>query len=341
MNIKARVLAEKLHGSIEGDGEVQVSNVASIGCAGASDVTFAETASSCAEAFASAAGVVLVWQGAPTSSKTLIRVANCREAFAAAMNIFHAPKSYEAGIHPSASVPPCVCLGEGVFIGPNVVLGQGASIGDRTVIQANCVIGDGVQLGEDCILHPNTTVYNGVRIGHRVIIHSGTVIGSDGFGYARRASGNIKIPQIGNVIIGDDVELGANVTVDRAMMNSTIIGSGTKIDNQVQIAHNVVIGRNCLIAGQVGLAGSVTLGDNVTLAGKVGVVDHVSIGSNAVVGASSLVSKDVPEGQTVWGLPARRAMDAKREVAALRSLPAFLKARHQQGSPNDNGPAQS
>lgn len=325
MRISAQALAEQLHGSIEGDGSVEITNVAPISRAGATDLTFAESTKSCEEAFASAAGVILVRHCAPPSSKTLIRVENCREAFARAMTIFHAPKQYCAGLDPSATVAADVRLGANVCIGPNVVLGAGAQVGDRTVILANCVIAEGVQLGDDCLLHPNITIYSNVKVGCRVILHSGTVIGSDGFGYARKDSGIVKIPQIGGVVIEDDVEIGANVTIDRATMNSTVIGAGTKIDNQVQIAHNVVIGRNCLIAGMTGIGGSARLGDGVTLAGGVAVVDHVEIGNNAVVGAVSLVTKDVAPNQVVWGTPARLATDAKRESAAMRRLPAILR----------------
>ena len=325
MKISARALAEQLGGTIEGNGDVEVTGVASIAQASATDVIFAESPESCALAFASVAGVILVSSGAPPSTRTLIRVQSCREAFAAAMTIFHPPRQYAAGIDPSARIGVGVRLGEGVHIGPNVVLGEGVQVGDRTVILANCVIAEGVSLGEDCLLHPSITLYSKVEVGRRVIMHAGCVIGSDGFGYVRKASGIAKIPQIGGVVIEDDVELGANVTIDRATMNCTVIGSGSKIDNQVQIAHNVQIGRNCLIAGMTGIGGSARLGDGVTLAGGVSVVDHVEIGANARVGAVSLVTKNVPPGQTVWGIPARRGMDAKREQAALRWLPGVLK----------------
>ena len=325
MKISARILAQRLRGSVEGDGDVELTGVASISRACATDVTFAESPQSCAEAFANPAGVVLVPRGAPPSSRTLIRVENSREAFAVTMTIFHSPQLYTAGIDPSARIAEKAHLGEGVYIGPNVVVGTGASIGDNTVVLANSVLAEGVIVGADCVLHPNTTYYSNVRLGNRVIVHSGTVIGSDGFGYARRASGIVKMPQVGGVIIGDDVELGANVCIDRATMNSTIIGSGTKIDNQVQIAHNVIIGRNCLIAGQCGIGGSTRLGDNVTLGGAVAVVDHVEIGENAIVGALSLVTKNVPVGTTVWGIPAQPGMAAKRQNAALRRLPEALK----------------
>jgi UDP-3-O-[3-hydroxymyristoyl] glucosamine N-acyltransferase len=333
MKINARALARQLGGVVEGNGDVEVSGVASISQAGATDVTFAESVESCAAAFASVAGVILVGPGAPSSVKTLIRVASCREAFAMAMTIFHPPKQYAGGIDPSARIGAGVQLGKDVFLGPNVVLGAGVQVGDRTVILANCVIAEGVSLGEDCLLHPSITLYSNVKVGRRVIMHAGCVIGSDGFGYVRKASGIAKVPQIGGVLIEDDVELGANVTIDRATMNSTVIGRGTKIDNQVQIAHNVQIGRNCLIAGQVGISGSVRVGDSVTLGGQVGVVDQVEIGANVVVGAVSLVTKDVPPGQVVWGIPAQRAMDAKRQNAALRRLPAMLKALRARDQP--------
>lgn len=339
MRISARALAEQLHGTIEGNGDVEVTNVAPISRAAATDVTFAESARSCEEAFASAAGVILVRHGAPTSSKTLIRVENCREAFARAMNIFHAPKQYAGGVDPSARVAPDVRLGKDAYIGPNVVLGAGVQVGDRTVILANCVIADGVSLGDNCMLHANVTLYSNVKLGSRVILHSGTVIGSDGFGYARMPSGIAKIPQIGGVIVEDDVEIGANVTIDRATMNATVIGAGTKIDNQVQIAHNVVIGRNCLIAGMTGIGGSVRLGDGVTLAGGVAIVDHVEIGANALVGAVSLVTKNVPAGEAVWGTPARRAREAKRESVALRRLPDALKLLRSRERTGINGGA--
>lgn len=339
MKITARVLAERLQGTLDGDGDMQITNVASIGQAGASDVTFADSASSCTEAFASAAGVILVRSDAPTTTKTLIRVKNCREAFALAMAIFHVPKSYAAGIAASARVAPDVRLGPGVCIGENVVLGQGAQIGERSVISANCVVGEGVTLGADCLLHANVTIYAQVKLGDRVMVHSGTIIGSDGFGYARGTAGIVKVPQVGDVVIEDDVEIGANVTIDRATMNSTVIGRGTKIDNQVQIGHNVVIGKFCLIAGQVGIAGSVRIGDGVTLAGKVGVVNHVEIGAHAVVGAGSLVTKDVPPGQVVWGFPARPARHAKRETVALRRLPQLLKTLHARLSAEPPGAA--
>jgi len=325
MRISAQALAEQLGGAVEGDGNVEVTGVASIALASATDLTFAESPESCALAYASVAGVILVSRGAPLSPKTLIRVENCREAFAAAMTIFHPARRYAPGVDPSARIGAGVQLGAGTYIGPNVVLGEGVRVGDRTVILANCVLAEGVSLGEDCLLHPCVVLNSKVKLGCRIIMHAGCVIGSDGFGYVRRASGIAKVPQIGGVLIEDDVELGANVTIDRATMNWTVIGSGTKIDNQVQIAHNVQIGRNCLIAGQVGISGSARLGDCVTLGGAVGLVDQVEIGTNAMVGAFSLVTKDVPAGQVVWGIPARRAMDAKRENAALRRLPGVLK----------------
>ncbi|HEY4952878.1 MAG TPA: UDP-3-O-(3-hydroxymyristoyl)glucosamine N-acyltransferase [Verrucomicrobiae bacterium] len=325
LTITAQALAKALGGSLEGNGGLELTDVAPIAAAGPANVTFAENPKSFAEAYASAAGVVLVSANAPASAKTLIRVENCRDAFARAMLIFHPPRQYPGVVDASAHIGAGVKLGKDICIGQNVVLGEGVQVGDRTVILANCVIGEQSTLGENCLLYPNVTIYSGVKLGDRVMVHSGTVIGGDGFGYARNASGIVKIPQIGGVIIEDDVEIGVNVSIDRATMISTIIGRGTKIDNQVQIAHNVIIGKNCLIAGQCGIGGSARLGENVTLAGGVAVVDHVEIGANAVVGALSLVTKDVPPGGVVWGMPAQPARKAKRQNAALRRLPDLLK----------------
>jgi UDP-3-O-[3-hydroxymyristoyl] glucosamine N-acyltransferase len=229
MKITARNLAEQLGGTLEGNGDVEVTGVASIALASANDVTFAESAENCALAFASVAGVILVSSDVPPSTKTLIRVKSCREAFAAAMTIFHPARRYAAGVEPSAHIGAGVRLGTGVYIGPNVVLGEGARVGDRTVILANCVIAEGVSLGEDCLLHPCVVLNSRVKLGCRVTMYAGCVIGSDGFGYVRKASGIAKVPQIGGVLIEDDVELGANVTIDRATMNWTVIGSGTKM----------------------------------------------------------------------------------------------------------------
>jgi UDP-3-O-[3-hydroxymyristoyl] glucosamine N-acyltransferase len=216
-------------------------------------------------------------------------------------------------------------LGEGVAIRPHVTVGEGVSIGRGAVIESGAHLGDGVSIGEQSLIGPNVVIYRGTRIGHRVRIHGGSVIGGDGFGYVFQQGRHLKVPQVGNVIIEDDVEIGCNVCVDRATVGSTIIRRGTKIDNLVQIAHNDVIGQDVIITGQVGLAGSVTVGDRVAFGGQAGVVDHVTIGHDARVGAATPVTKDVKPGETVWGFPARPGARVKRELGALAQLPRLLK----------------
>jgi len=325
MLITVRDLAKQIGGELEGDGSLSISEIAPIPHARTTSITFAENPKHCIAAEASAAAAVIVPQTAPASKKTLIRVKNPRAAFARTLAIFHPPRAYPAQVHPTAQLGKNVRLSEGVFIGEFAVLRDNVSIGNRTVIEAHCVIGAGTSLGDDCLLYPNVTLYHDIRIGNRVAIHAGSVIGSDGFGYVQDGAERLKIPQIGNVIIEDDVEIGANVTIDRATMDSTLIRRWTKIDNLVQIAHNVTLGQNCIIVSQAGVAGSVEIGDNVTLAGQAGIADHLKIGANSVVAAQSGVSENLPAGSIVFGTPAQPVMQTKRQIIALRKLPELLR----------------
>ena len=325
MPITVQDLAARIGGQVEGDASIPLTGIAPIPHAQTTEVTFAENAKHCAAAEACAATAVIVPLNAPASGKTLIRVKNPRAAFARALAIFSPPRPYPAQIHPTAQLGRNVQLGEGVFVGEFVVLRDNVTVGNRTVIEAHCVVGEGSRLGDDCLLYPNVAIYHGIRIGNRVGIHAGSVIGSDGFGYVQDGAERLKIPQVGNVIIEDDVEIGANVTIDRATMDSTIIRRWTKIDNLVQIAHNVTLGQNCIVISQAGIAGSVEIGDNVTLAGQAGIADHLKIGANSVVAAQSGVSEDLPPGSIVFGTPAQPAMQTKRQIIALRKLPDLLR----------------
>jgi len=221
-------------------------------------------------------------------------------------------------IAPGVTVPP------DAFIGPHVVIEADAAIGARAVIHAGCFVGARAKLGDEVLLYPRVTIREECALGNRVIVHSGTVIGSDGFGFVRDGDMYRKLPQVGTVEVGDDVEIGANVTIDRATTGTTRIGAGSKIDNLVQIAHNVQIGRNCIIVAQVGISGSTVLGDDVTLAGQVGVVGHIEIGNGAVVGAQSGVSKSVKPGERMFGCPAMPLRQAKRIEASIRNLPELI-----------------
>jgi UDP-3-O-[3-hydroxymyristoyl] glucosamine N-acyltransferase len=226
-----------------------------------------------------------------------------------------------SGIHSTAILGKNVSLGKDAAIGPYVVIEDGVSIGDKTVIYSGCFIGQNSKIGSQTLIYPNVSIRERVSIGSRVIIHSGTVIGCDGFGFVTVEGKHHKIPQVGTVEIGDDVEIGANVTIDRARFDKTVIANGAKIDNLVQIAHNVCVGENSIIVAQVGISGSTTLGKNVILAGQVGVVGHINIGDNAVVMAQSGVNKSVPSGTMVWGYPAKPAETARRVNACVQNLP--------------------
>jgi UDP-3-O-[3-hydroxymyristoyl] glucosamine N-acyltransferase len=215
------------------------------------------------------------------------------------------------------------------------VVRDGAAVGDRTVIEAGCFVGEGAVLGTECLLYPGVKVYHGVKIGRGVIIHAGAVIGSDGFGYVQEDGQHVKIPHVGDVIIGDDVEIGANTTIDRAMIESTVIRRGTKINNLAYIAHDVTIGECAIVIAQVGIAGGCDIGRNVILAIQAGVVDHRTIGDNAVVGGGAVVTDDLPANAVVWGTPAQPMLQYKRQLVALRRLPKVLRNLARRGILDD------
>jgi len=325
VQISVSELAGKIGGQVEGDGSQLVSGIAPIPRAGKTDVTFAESDKHFAAAAACAAAAVIVPTKAELPGKTLIRVANPRAVFARTLQVFFPARKYPGQIHPTAQLGRDVTLGADVYIGEYAVLRDGVVVGNRTVIEAHCFVGEGTTLGDDCLLYPGVKLYHRLRIGHRVIIHAGSVLGSDGFGYAQEAGQHIKIPQLGDVIVEDDVEIGANVTIDRATMDSTVIKRGTKIDNLVQIAHNVTIGESSIIIAQAGVAGSVQVGKNVTLAGQAGIGDHLKIGDNSVIAAQAGVMSDLEPGSIVVGAPAQPVKQFFRQVAALRKLPDLLR----------------
>ncbi|MBI1954871.1 MAG: UDP-3-O-(3-hydroxymyristoyl)glucosamine N-acyltransferase [Acidobacteria bacterium] len=319
-------LARWLGGEPEGELSKVLSGVGSLESAGEGDVSFLESERNVAQAMASRAGCLLAPPGAALPGRTVIRVRHPRYAAAHAIELFHPPPPRTPGIHPTALIGKNAKMGPDVEIGPLVVIGQEAQVGARTAVGAGCVIGEGVILGEDCVLYPRVTLYPGVRLGSRVILHSGCVIGSDGFGYVFEEGRYHKFPQVGTVEIADDVEIGANTTVDRAALGATRIGRGTKIDNLVQVGHNVQIGENCVIAAQVGISGSAVIEDNVVIAGQVGIGDHARVEKGAVLGGQCgiLPHKVVRAGQTVWGTPARPIKEHLEQQALVARLPRLV-----------------
>jgi UDP-3-O-[3-hydroxymyristoyl] glucosamine N-acyltransferase len=320
----ASELAQQLGGEVIGDASLALNGFAPAEGARAGHLTFAENEKYLSKAEQGGASAILVGDSVKSSSKTLIRVADPRIAFAKVLPLFFPEKQMPAGIHPTAVVAASAVVHPSVHVGPHCVVGERVQIGAGSVLLGGNHIGEDARLGEKVCLFPNVTVYHGCQLGNRVRVHSGTVIGADGFGYVFDQGQHRKVLQIGNVIIHDDVELGANVCVDRAALGSTVIGRGTKVDNLAQIAHNVVIGQGCLIVGQAGIGGSSTMGDFVVLAGQAGVIGHIHIGSRAIIAAKSGVMEDIPEGQKWAGTPAGPSLDVKRQWVAARRLREFL-----------------
>lgn len=315
-------LAATAGGRAEGVTSRMMRGVAALEEAGEHDVVFADSDRTLEQALAGPAGCIVAGENADARGRTVIRARNPKLAFARIVTRFHPPPRPTWGIHPTATVDYRAHVGDGVHIGPSTVVGAHVDLGAGAVIGPGCYIGDNCRIGENCLLHPRVTLYANVTLGARVILHSGVVIGSDGFGYVFDGGGYEKFPQVGRVEIGDDVEIGANSTVDRAALGVTRIGRGTKIDNLVQIGHNVSVGENCAIAALTGISGSAVIEDYVVMAGQVGLGDHCQVQRGAVLGGQCgvLPHKVIRPGQTVWGTPARPIKEYLAQLAALARL---------------------
>jgi UDP-3-O-[3-hydroxymyristoyl] glucosamine N-acyltransferase len=320
-------IAEYVAGELEGDPSIKITGLAGIEDAQTGDLTFLANPRYKPFLKTTSASAVIVGREMETegSKRPLIKHPNPYFAFARAMELFADTKrGYPEGTHSTAVLQQKVKVEKGVHIGPHVVVEKGAHLRRGVTILAGCFIGSSSVVGENSFVYPNVTIRENVEIGKGVIIHSGTVIGSDGFGYAKEKGVQHKIPQVGGVRIEDEVEIGSNVTIDRATLGTTRIGKGTKIDNLVQIAHNVDIGENCIIVAQVGIGGSTKVGNDSVLAGQVGLVGHIRIGDRVVIGAQSGVTKDIPDDTTWFGYPAREIHKTKRIEAYLSRLHIYL-----------------
>ena len=321
-----RELAEHVGGTVEGDGELEVTGAATLSEAGPGDISFLANPKYEKELRESKASVVIVGPEVQEEGRALIRCGDPYYAFMQIVVLLHGHREHEkVGISEKASVARDAIIGANVDIHDFVTVSAEAEIGENTRIYPNCTIGPGSKIGKDCILYPNVTVYDGCTIGDRVTIHSGTVIGQDGFGYATHGGLHHKIPQIGGVVIEDDVEIGANCAIDRGTLGDTVIGRGTKMSNLIAIGHNTRIGPHCLLVAQVGIAGSVKVGQYCVFGGQVGVVGHIEIGDQVQIGAQAGVTNNVESGQKIVGSPALPITQAKRSLMLLKDLPEFRK----------------
>ncbi|CAN5889864.1 UDP-3-O-(3-hydroxymyristoyl)glucosamine N-acyltransferase [soil metagenome] len=320
-----RDLAGAIEARLEGDPDVSVSGIAPLERAGPGDLSFLANPRYEESAQRSGAAALIVGESFHGNGRNLLRVANPYLAYARAVELLLPEGPLPAGVHPSAQVDPGARVSATAAIGPLAVLEPGVEVGERVVIGASCVVESGVQVGDDCRIFPRVTLHLGTRLGPRCVVQSGSVLGSDGFGYATDEEGrHHKVPQRGGLVIDEDVEIGANVTIDRGSAGDTTIGAGTKIDNLVHIAHNVSIGRSAFIVAQVGIAGSTSIGDHAVIAGQAGIVGHVRIGDRARLGAQAGVIGDVPADAEYSGYPARSHREQMRAYALCARLPELF-----------------
>ena len=324
MSHPLRVIAERLGAELIGNPEEPISGVNALELARSGELTFAEGRYAKGIERTRAAAVIVSLAVGPVAGKNLLRVAQPREAFVKAMGIFYQPPRPTGGVHPSAVVASSATVAPDAAVKECAVIRDRATIGGGTIIESGVHVGAGVTVGEQCWIGPNVALMEGVTVGNRVIVHSGSVVGGDGFGYVWMGDHHQKIPQLGTVVIEDDVELGCNVCVDRATFGTTIVRRGAKVDNLVQIAHNNAIGEHVILCGQVGLAGSVTVGKGSVLGGQVGVVDHVRIGDGVKAGGGTIIIRDVKPGETIWGYPHRPIKQTIEEGVYLSRLPKLV-----------------
>jgi UDP-3-O-[3-hydroxymyristoyl] glucosamine N-acyltransferase len=318
--MKLKDIAALLEGEIIGTSDVDIKGVAGLEDAEEGDITFIADKKHIAQALKTKASCIMVKDVIPDTDKVQLKVSDPYFAFVRLLEHFYVKPQEPAGISKLAFVGEDVSFGDNVSVYAFAYISDGVSVGRNTVVSPGVFLGRGVKVGEDCLIYPNVVIREGVTIGNRVIIHAGAVVGSDGFGYVQREGRHHKIPQVGGVVIGDDVEIGANVTIDRATTGTTEIGKGTKIDNLVQVAHNVKIGDNSVIVAQVGIGGSTRIGGSVMVGGQVGIADHVNIESGSMIGAQSGVMSNLPRG-VYSGTPVIPHRDWLKSVSLFARLP--------------------
>ncbi len=326
MTFTVRQLAEWVEGEVLGDGDLPITNARTLSDAESGDITFIDSDRHMNAWHASHASAAVAPPTVVPNGRPLIRVDDPLMAFVRIVQQIRGTSPEPSGvIDPSAQIHPTARIGEGATIGPFAVVGEHTEIGKNVTLQTGVVIGRDCRIGDDAVLHPRVVLYDGTILGNRVVIHANAVIGADGFGYRFQNGRHTKVPQLGCVLIEDDVEVGAGSTIDRGTFGPTRIGCGTKIDNLVMIGHNCQIGRHNILAGQVGIAGSCTTGDYVVMAGQVGVADHLQVGQGAVLAAGTGVVRHVPAGVRMLGYPARPESDAKRTWVVMDQLPEMRK----------------